>query len=199
MQTDDLTRAVRALKQGNLVVYPTDTLYALGADIFNEQAVRHVFAVKQRPFTIPLPVAVPDLTTLQDIAWINPAIESLVHHFLPGPLTMVLTKKPAVPSVVTGGGENIAIRIPKHPIALALTQQVGPLTVTSANLHGRPPSSIISDIAMHLRAEDIAVYLDAGPLQGQPSTIIDMTTGKPRLVRQGRIRFQDILDAMTDE
>jgi len=199
MHPDDLTHAVRALRQGNLVVYPTDTLYALGADIFNEQAVRHVFTVKQRPLDIPLPVAVPDILTLRRIAWTNPRIECLAHHFLPGSLTMILTKKPTVPSMVTSGGESIAVRIPDHPVALDLTRQVGPLTVTSANLHDFPPSSIISDIAMHLHSQDVAVYLDAGPLQGQPSTIIDMTAGEPRLVRQGRLSFQHILDAMTDE
>ena len=199
MHPDDLTRAIRALQQGNLVVYPTDTLYALGADIFNEQAVRHVFTVKQRPVDIPLPVAVSDVFALRRIAWTTPGIECLVHRFLPGPLTMILTKKPTVPSLVTGEGESIAVRIPDHPVSLKLTRQVGPLTVTSANLHGLPPSSIISDIAMHLHSQDVAVYLDAGPLQGQPSTIVDMTAGEPRLVRQGRLSFQHILDAMTDE
>jgi len=194
MQKMDISEAITALRHGNLVVYPTDTLYGLAADIFNEDAIRRVFDIKKRPLDVPLPVAVSTVDEMETVAVVNGKARRLAERFLPGPLTLILQKQSCVPAVVTGERDNIAVRIPDHTIALALLSQYGPLTVTSANVHGTETPSIINEIKMQFNTNDIAAYLDAGRLVGLPSTIVDVTTECPKILREGRISKQAILD-----
>jgi len=190
----DISEAIAALRHGNLVVYPTDTLYGLAADIFNEDAVRKVFDIKKRPLDTPLPVAVSTVDEMETVAVVNDNARRLAERFLPGPLTLILQKRSCVPAVVTGGRDNIAVRIPNHTTALALLSQYGPLTATSANVHGTETSPIIKEIKMQFNTNDIAVYIDAGRLDGLPSTIVDVTTECPKILREGLISKQAILD-----
>ena len=196
MIQNDISAAIHALKKGELIVYPTDTLYALGADIYNETAVKKVFDVKRRPYTIPLPVAVSSMREIESVAWMNKPAERISKRFLPGNLTIILKKKPSVPSIVTGGTETIGIRIPKHPIALQLLSRYGPLTVTSANIHKKKTHGVITKILKQLGTA-IPVCLDDGRKEGTASTIIDLSMNTPRIVREGSIREQELLDVIS--
>ncbi len=196
MQRIELSKAIEALQNGDIVVYPTDTLYALGVDIYNKDAVKKVFEVKKRPLDNPLPVAVSNLVDIEKIAFVSDIARDLAEYFLPGPLTMILNKKSVILDVVTGGLDNVAVRIPDNDVALELLSRYGPITVTSANVHGKEVPDIISDIKMQFNSDDVAVYLYYGKLNGLPSTIVDMTAGKPRIVRDGAITKEEILDVV---
>jgi L-threonylcarbamoyladenylate synthase len=196
MQKIGLSKAIEALQNGDIVVYPTDTLYAFGVDIHNKDAVGKVFEVKKRPLDNPLPVAVSDLAYIEKIAFVSGIARDLAEQFLPGPLTMILNKKNVILDVITGGLDNVAVRIPDNDVALELLSRYGPLTVTSANVHGKEVPDIISDIKMQFNSDDVAVYLDYGKLNGLPSTIVDMTASKPRIVRDGAITKEEILDVI---
>lgn len=196
MQRIELSKAIEALQNGDIVVYPTDTLYAFGVDIHNKDAVGKVFEVKKRPLDNPLPVAVSDLAYIEKIAFVSGIARDLAEQFLPGPLTMILNKKNVILDVITGGLDNVAVRIPDNDVALELLSRYGPLTVTSANVHGKEVPDIISDIKMQFNSDDVAVYLDYGKLNGLPSTIVDMTASKPRIVRDGAITKEEILDVI---
>jgi len=214
MQRIELSKAIEALRNGDIVVYPTDTLYAFGVDIHNKDAVRKVFEVKKRPLDIPLPVAVSNLVDIEKIAFVSDIARDLAEYFLPGPLTMILNKKDlaeyflpgpltmilnkknVISDVVTGGLDSVAVRIPDNDVALELLSRYGPITVTSANVHGKEVSDNISDIKMQFNSDDVAVYLNYGKLNGLPSTIVDMTAGKPRIVRYGAITKDEILDVI---
>lgn len=190
----DLSKALNALEQGGLVVYPTDTLYALGADIFNEAAVKRVFRVKKRPFDVPLPVAVSTIVDIEKIAFVDKKVRLLAERFLPGQLTMVLNKKNVVPDIVTSGLDKIAVRIPDNKFALELLSVFGPLTVTSANIHDIETPNNVKDIDAQLKGVD--VYLDHGVLDGLPSTLVDMTSDEPMFLREGKITKKEINDVV---
>ena len=196
MDKQVLSRAVSALESGNIIVYPTDTLYGLGADIFNDIAVKKVFKVKNRPFNLPLSVAVCCIEDLEKIAFVDDKVKKIINVFLPGKLTLILKKKKTISKIVTGGLENIAIRIPNNIAALEILSNYGPLTCTSANIHGKNTPSVISVIRMQFKESYISIYLDYGKLNGKPSTIVDLTSKKPNLVRKGAIEFKDVLDAI---
>ena len=194
-EKNTISNAIVALKAGNLIVYPTDTLYALGADIFNDGSVTKVFTVKKRPFSNPLSIAVADFEAISKIAYTNEFVKQVVERFLPGSLTIILRKKESVSRLVTGGLDNIAVRIPDNKIALKLLSAFGPLTVTSANVHGEKTPYVIKDIMMQFTT-DISVYLDDGRLDAKPSTIVDLTLEKPRIIRKGSITLKEILDVI---
>ncbi len=196
-EKNDVSNAIKALKSGDLIVYPTDTLYALGADISYDDTVKKVFQVKNRPFSNPLPVAVADFDEMTKIAFTNDNVKKVVEHFLPGPLTIILRLKDSVSHVITGGLDKIAVRIPNNDIALDLLSAFGPLTVTSANIHGEKTPYVIKDIMMQFNTE-VSVYLDGGKLAGEPSTIVDLTLEKPTIVRKGLITNKQILDAISN-
>jgi L-threonylcarbamoyladenylate synthase len=195
MKKNDVSNAIKALKTGNLIVYPTDTLYALGADIFNDDAVKRVFKVKKRPGSNPLSVAVANFDVITKIAYTNDVVKKVVERFLPGPLTIILQKKDPVSNVITSGLDKIAVRIPKNDIALDLLSAFGPLTVTSANIHGEKTPYVIKEIMMQF-STNISVYLDDGRLDAKPSTIVDLTSEKPTIVRKGSITKEEISDAI---
>ena len=192
MKQEDFYAALDALKDGKVIIYPTDTLYALGADIYNENAVRNIFKIKQRPSKIPLPIAVPSIQAIETVAYINEAARKISKKFLPGSLTVILKKKPSVPKIITSGFDTIAIRIPRHPIALQLLRRYGPLTATSANLHHKKTPGVIKDILIQLDTH-IPVSLHDGRLDGVPSTIVDLSSKKPHIVRQGSVTEKELL------
>ncbi|KYK26320.1 hypothetical protein AYK20_09075 [Thermoplasmatales archaeon SG8-52-1] len=194
MDEYNLSEAILALKKGRIIVYPTDTLYGLGADIYNKDAVKKIFDIKKRPIDMPLSVAVSDFSELDKIAYTNDKIRKIVNSFLPGKLTLILKKKNCVPNILTGGIENVAIRIPDCDITLKLLSEFGPITATSANIHGLKTPGIISDIRMQFKESDVDLYIDIGELNGQPSTIIDMTRKQIKIVREGAIPKKAILD-----
>jgi L-threonylcarbamoyladenylate synthase len=192
----DLSKAITALKSGKIIVYPTDTLYGLGADIYNIKAVRKIFQIKKRSFDNPLSVAISDISELEKIAFLNETSRRLARAFLPGRLTLILNKRSIIPDIVTAGLENVAVRIPDNKVALELLSEFGPLTATSANIHGKKTPDIIKKISMQFKKEDISVYLDIGKLDEKPSTIVDATGKSIKLLRLGAISEKEILDAI---
>jgi L-threonylcarbamoyladenylate synthase len=196
MDNLDFLKAIDALKRGKIIVYPTDTLYGIGADIYNKSAVRKVFLIKKRSFDNPLSVAVCSIDEIEKIAYLNKTSRNLAELFLPGRLTLILNKKDIIPDIVTSGLEKVAIRIPDNNVALRLLNEFGPLTATSANLHGKKTPVFIKDIIMQFKEGDISSYLDTGRVQGKPSTIVDATEEKIRIIRLGTITEKEILEAI---
>ena len=193
----DFLKAIKALKNGEIIVYPTDTLYGLGADIYNEDAVRKIFEIKKRPLNDPLSVAVSDIQEIEKIAFIDDKSHQLAKAFLPGRLTLILKKRNIIPEIVTGGLKKVAVRIPDNKVALELLSKFGPLTATSANIHGKKTPDIIREIRMQFKNEDVSVYLNVGRVNGKPSTIVDATNNHIKIVREGAIAEKEILDAIS--
>jgi L-threonylcarbamoyladenylate synthase len=187
--------AISALREGELIVYPTDTLYGLGADIFNDTAIKKVFEIKHRPFNEPLPIAVSSYEEIEELAFVDEKVLYIAKKFLPGPLTIVLKKKNIVSDLVTAGYNNVAIRIPNNKVALQIISQFGPITATSANIHNMPVPSTVSEIKK-LFQDDVKIYIEYGKLQSRPSTIIDLSGKKPRILREGAINSEKILEVI---
>ena len=192
MSSFDLTNVVSALKNGEVIVYPTDTLYGLGADIFNKTAVKNIFLIKKRSFNQPLSIAISNINDLKDVAFVDDRIIRIAERFLPGKLTLILKKKKVISDILTAGSDRIAVRIPNNNIALQILSVFGPLTCTSANIHGIPTPYKINDIRIQFK-DKINIYLDAGELKSKPSTIIDISNEKIMVLREGSIPSKKVL------
>lgn len=195
-----LTALVRAaFARGDLMAYPTETFYGLGVDPRNAGAIVRLFAVKGRQPDEPLPLIAGSLDHVERVcAPLTDAAYRLAEEFWPGPLTLVLPIAPgAFPDVLTGGRPNIAVRVPGHEAAIALATEVGGLlTSTSANRSGEPPASTAEQV-MDALGGDLDLILDAGPTPGgAPSTIVDLTTDVPRLVRAGSVPWDRVLKSL---
>ncbi|QYZ78918.1 threonylcarbamoyl-AMP synthase [Methanofollis formosanus] len=176
-----IQKAVRVLRRDGLVVYPTDTIYGLGADALSELAVERVYEAKMRPPSLPVSVAVCDIEMLGAIARLDEAAERFVDRFLPGPVTVVLKAKSCLPTSLTGGTGTIGVRFPDHPVALALIRELdAPITATSANIHGGPDP--ITPDQVHVPHDFL---IDGGVLRGTPSTVVDLV--HRRVLRQGAL------------
>jgi L-threonylcarbamoyladenylate synthase len=186
-----LFAAQQALARGELVVYPTDTLYALGADALDVRAVKRVFEAKQRPPAQALSVAVADLAMVEQVARLGPLARRAAERFLPGPLTLVLPADAGVPDALRGAERGLAVRIPDHPVALELLRKFGPLTCTSANVHGQRDPATCAEARAQL-GPHVTEYLDAGPTLGKASTILDLTSPEPRIVREGALPRKEL-------
>jgi L-threonylcarbamoyladenylate synthase len=184
-----ISRAAELLRQGQLVAFPTETVYGLGADASNPEAVAKIFAAKGRPADHPLIVHISGAEQIDD--WAESVPESairLAEAFWPGPLTIILTKKAEVPSTVTGGQNTVALRVPANPVALQLLQAFGGgIAAPSANRFGRISPTQASHVAEEL-GDSVACILDGGPCSvGVESTIIDLSDDHPTILRPGRI------------
>ena len=188
----DVSAAIKALKEGKVIVYPTDTLYGLGADIYNLSAIRKVFEIKKRPTNMPLSIAVSNYDEIKNNAYLNDTAKILINSFLPGKLTLILKKKSLVSDLITADRNKVAIRIPDNKIALEIISKFGPLTATSANIHGKKTPYVINELTMQFR-NDVSVYLNDGRLDEPPTTIVDLTTKKPYIIRQGAISINEIM------
>lgn len=195
---NEIERAVAALRDGQLVAFPTETVYGLGADASNPAAVRRIFAAKGRPADHPLIVHLPEVAALNDWARDIPAAAWLLaERFWPGPLTMILPKAPHVPDVVTGGQQSIGLRIPDHPVASALLRAFnGGVAAPSANRFGR----ISPTLAEHVQSElgdAVALIIDGGPCRvGVESSIVDLTGEQPALLRPGHISASQLAEVL---
>jgi L-threonylcarbamoyladenylate synthase len=186
----------KVIDQGNLVVYPTETLYALGANPFSEKAITKIFQVKNRPLTLPISVAVSDLEMMKGIAEVSELAQKIAMQFLPGPLTLLMKKKAQFPLILTSGSDLIGIRIPKHKAALKIIEETGPITVTSANLHSQPDPKNL-DVAVNQLGEKVTLYIDCGECEYQsPSTIVDVSTASAKIIRKGVIPDDNILSVI---
>ncbi len=181
-------RAAQILAGGGIVVYPTETLYGLGAAAGNAAALQRLVDLKGREPTKAIAVLVADVQMLgMLVTEIPPLADALIHRFWPGPLTIVLRARPTVSSVLTGGGDGIGVRLSSHPMATALVRSLGqPLTAPSANPAGQPPPRRIEVARAYFDAR-VDFYLDGGSLAGEPaSTVVDLRSGL-RLLRHGAV------------
>jgi L-threonylcarbamoyladenylate synthase len=210
-QDSDLLTGMRlaraAVRRGELVVIPTDTVYGVAADAFSPAAVQKLLDAKGRTRQSPPPVLVPGIATLEALAAEIPdAVRQLVDAFWPGGLTIVL---PAQPSLAWDLGDTdgtVAVRMPDNRIALELLEETGPLAVSSANLTGKPPATTAQD-AMDMLGESVDVYLDGGTSESTASTIVDATAlaapgGKVTILREGRVsrtQLREVLGDLLDE
>ncbi|MSQ13932.1 MAG: threonylcarbamoyl-AMP synthase [Dehalococcoidia bacterium] len=181
--------AVDLLREGGVVAYPTDTLYGLGADAFNEAAVERVFVIKGRPHGMPLPLLLADADALAQVASeVPPLARVLAERFWPGALTLVIPRSAKVPELVSGRGWKVGVRVPDHPVPRELARRLGaPITGTSANKSGGPDPRTAADVRSQL-GEMVDLVIEGGGLPaGQPSTVLDLTGPSPRIVRAGAI------------
>jgi len=187
-------RGISILKRGGIVAFPTDTVYGLGACANLHQAVERVYQVKERPRNMALPLLLAHILQISEVADPVPLIAwRLVCNFLPGALTIVLHKSNSVLDIITGGGLTIAVRIPAHPIPVALAEGLGmPIVGTSANLSGKP-SVLTADAVCSQFGDKIDLIIDGGRCPGgRESTIVDVTGETPVILREGAISREEL-------
>lgn len=186
-----IEKAANLIKAGELVAFPTETVYGLGADAYNPEAVKRVFAVKGRPPRSALLVHVSRFDQVDYLVdEIPPLAQDLMKHFWPGPLAIILPASSRVPGEVLGGRSTVGIRMPDHQVALALIEKAGPLAAPSANLSGRPSPVTADHVYDDLKGQ-IAALLDAGSTGiGLESTIIDLSQAKPIVARLGSVPLE---------
>lgn len=197
---EDIRQAVHlaaaALRQGDLVAFPTDTIYGLGADLFNERAIRQLYRVKDRNPNKAIAVLLSDPQELKLVtAEMTGMAQRLAQRFWPGPLTLVVPKQPGLPESISPL-PTVGVRMPNHPVALALLRLTGPLAVTSANLSGEADARTAAEALQQLEGR-IALVLDGGAAPGgAPSGVVDCTGSTPVILRSGLITLQEMLAAL---
>ncbi|MBB5079948.1 L-threonylcarbamoyladenylate synthase [Nonomuraea endophytica] len=192
-KAEGLTEAANAVRRGELVVLPTDTVYGIGADAFTQSAVTALLEAKGRGREMPPPVLVGTVRAANALVEdLGPYGQDLIDAFWPGPLTIVCKANRALSWDLGDTKGTVALRMPLHPIALDLLKETGPMAVSSANRSGSPAATTAEEAEDQL-GESVAVYLDAGPTNDNtPSTILDLTTAVPRLLRAGAIPVEKL-------
>ncbi|NEU55225.1 L-threonylcarbamoyladenylate synthase [Halorussus sp. MSC15.2] len=174
---DDIERAATAVRDGELVVYPTETVYGLGADALNEDAIERVFEAKDRSRDKPVSLAVPDADAALEYVRATDREQRFMRKFLPGPVTVLCEKRETVPDALTGGRERVGVRVPDHEVALALLREFAPVTATSANVSGRPSATNVTDLDAEIR-DAAAVVLDGGETGDTGSTVVNVESAE---------------------
>lgn len=194
-----VSAAALAIQRGELIVLPTDTVYGIGADAFDPAAVRDLLAAKGRGREMPPPVLVASREAMNAITDQVPEwVHTLTHEHWPGALTVVCRQQPSLTWDLGQTRGTVAVRMPDHPVALSILERTGPLAVSSANLTGEPAAETADDAEQMLAAK-VAVIVDAGPsLGGVPSTIIDATSGTPKLLRLGALSVAELNQTLAD-
>jgi L-threonylcarbamoyladenylate synthase len=193
-----LSEAAADLRKGNLVAFPTETVYGLGANGLDEQAVKAIYQAKGRPSDNPLILHIADFQEVENLTQNIPAnARALMNAYWPGPLTVILERSKIVPNTVTGGLDTVAIRMPSSVVARELIRLSGvPVAAPSANVSGRPSPTKADDVLVDLSGK-IAVVLDAGPCDiGVESTIVDCTTPVPTILRPGGITLEMLMETL---
>jgi L-threonylcarbamoyladenylate synthase len=188
--------AAQIVRKGGLVIYPTETVYGLGCDPFNVEAVKRILKVKNNR-NKPLPVLAANMVYAERVALVSTTGKKLAAKFWPGPLTLVFSKKSSFPDDVTLGWASVGLRIPNNNVALRLIRLCGGLLIgSSANRTGEMPPRTVQEISGDLK-EMVDVILDGGTVtQGISSTVVDLTSEKPKILRKGPISLKEILDAL---
>lgn len=188
-------QAVRALVSARVIGLPTDTVYGLAVDPFSIGAADRLFLLKRRPREVDLPVLVADEGQALDLATAVPrSARRLMASFWPGALTLVLPRRSDLRADLGTDEATVGVRCPAHPVPLALCRAQGPIATTSANLHGEPTLTTAAEVDT-VFGDALAVILDSGPCAGAPSTVVDCTGEEPRLLREGRLPWADVLAA----
>lgn len=190
---ENLIRAGKLIRAGELVAFPTETVYGLGADGLNVDACRKIYLAKGRPADKPLTLHVASFEMIEQIAEISLAAEKLIETFLPGPLTIILPKKNIVPDFVTCNSKSVGVRFPNNAVAQDFIKIAGvPIAAPSANISGKNPPTTAQEVFNNLNGK-VEMVLDGGKCEvGISSTIVDISTGVPKILRQGSISAESI-------
>jgi L-threonylcarbamoyladenylate synthase len=182
-----ILRVAQILNRGGIIAYPTDTVYGIGTNALNSEAVQRIYQVKQRPLDLPLSVAVLGKSMAQKVAFLNQQAQRLIETFWPGALTIIVKKKPVIPHVVTAGTNLVGLRAPDHivPLSILKFSQI-PIISTSANKHGNPPCLNIECIRSSF-GDQVDLIIEGEQGMNIPSTVINVTTNPPVIVRKGSI------------
>lgn len=190
--------ALQILRAGGVIAFPTDTVYGVGAHALQPSAVERLYLAKERPRNMPIPLLLGRVEDLETVAAQVPEVaRRLIARFWPGGLTIVLPRSPLVPDIITAGGTNVAVRLPDHPVPRALAMGLGtPICGTSANLSGHRSPITAQDVLADLKGR-IDLLLDGGPCPGGiESSIVDVTGPRPRLLREGAIKRQALVEVL---
>lgn len=183
MDIGDIARAAECIRSGGVVVYPTETVYGIGADALSKSSIGKVYSIKKRPLDKPISIAVSSFDMLCEVAYVRPGDLDMMRELLPGPVTFLVLKRPVVPDVLTAGSPLVGIRYPDHEIALELIDRTGPITSTSANITGAPPPSDPGEIDPEILSQ-VDLLIDGGRCRyAMPSTLVDLSTR--RILRRG--------------
>lgn len=196
----EIAEAGDVIRSGGLVVFPTETVYGLGADALNEDAVNEIFKAKGRPQDNPLIVHISDRAQLEELASeISPSAERLMELFWPGSLTILFKKKSSVPDVTTGGLDTVAVRMPNHPLALKLIEYSNrPIAAPSANTSGRPSPTKAEHVLEDLSGK-VDIVIDGGATGvGLESTVLDISGDRPMILRPGGVTIEQLLELLPD-
>ena len=193
-----ISTAARAIKEGLVIVYPTETVYGIGTNALDPKSVLKIFRIKERPLDKALPIAVSGPKMAEKLAFLTEEARKLVREFWPGPLTIILKKKGLIPMEVTGDSESVGLRAPGHAVPLSIMKMTDlPLIATSANKHNQPSPETADEALTQIGEVDLV--LDAGKVKGVPSTVIDLTKRPPVIIRDGpipRTRIEKILKSV---
>ena len=195
-----IEEAIGILKKGGIVAFPTDTVYGLAAAVTIPRAVERVYTVKKRPTDMALPVLVADVAGIATLAAkVPPSAKRLIEVFIPGALTIVLAASVDVPKAITSGGGTVAIRIPAHPIPIALARGTGgPITGTSANVSGLPNTLTAAEVRCQL-GDGVDLIIDSDqPCSGTVSTVVDVTGAIPIVLRGGAISLAQLREVVNE-
>lgn len=190
----ELEEPSQIIKNGGIVVFPTETVYGIGANALNAEAVKKIYEIKKRPLTKPINLLVNSVEMIEKVAKdITPLEYAIIKEFFPGPLTMILKKKEIVPDIVTAGGATVGIRMPANEIALELIKKAGvPLATPSANISDKPSKTNIKDVMKDF-PKGVDCFIDGGESRiGVASTIVQVIDGVPHILRQGTITEEQI-------
>lgn len=192
-----LHAAVGAARAGRLVVLPTDTLYGLGCDAFDSEAVSALLAAKHRGRDMPVPVLVGSWHTVDGLVQrVSPAARELVQSFWPGGLSLVVEQAPSLAWDLGDTDGTVMLRMPLHPVAIEVLREVGPMAVSSANVSGSAPAATVEQARAQL-GDSVAVYLDGGPAEhAVASTIVDLTGEHPVVLREGAVPVDALAEAL---
>jgi L-threonylcarbamoyladenylate synthase len=193
VDTDALEHAASALRAGDVVALPTDTVYGLAAFPFAPGATQLLFELKGRPTSLELPVLVASLEAAESLVQgaMPEAARRVAERYWPGAVTMVVSRRRDLHWDLGGDPSTIGLRCPAHPVARWLCEEVGPLATTSANLHGKQVLATAREVAAEFQGR-VALVLDGGALRGPPSTVVDLTTEPVRCLREGVLAFAEI-------
>jgi len=192
--TDVVERAGAAIRDGKPVVYPTETVYGMGANAVDAEAVERVFEIKGRARDKPVSLGVPDVATATEYTKPTARERAFMHEFLPGPVTVVVERREMVPDILTAGSERVGVRVPDHETALALYEAAGvPVTATSANRSGTGSVRRVGELSAEIR-EAVAAVVDGGETPGAESTVVDVAAGT--ILRRGAMA--DDIEAWLD-
>ena len=182
-RSESIREASKTVISGGVIVYPTETVYGIGANALDEQAILRVFQIKKRPITMPIFLAVSSLKMLDRVAELEADDREILEGLMPGPVSVLVRRKSIVPNVLTAGSPLVGIRFPDHEVALRIIDASGPITSSSANRTGFLPPRSVDEVSPEI-ADRVEMVLDGGKCKfGQPSTLLDLTNRK--IIRPG--------------